>query len=220
MLLTLILVLIACNPSKENNGKTNTVEEEKLESEAKKQLVAEEIKIDIKALFQLSPLSIFDDTTEGLSLSEKNDLLEKGESDTWKIIEESETKLIIRCKYPSSEVTFRFLHKKDSLDGLLFATVVNERNSKLHSWNYTHEDNSLQAAEVLNKYTANDFVSKEDKFPDSYSSVMYYVFIDDHTIEVSPHTWMDEEFENREIINKIYLKWNGEEFEEEIVNNK
>ena len=209
ILLHLIILLFACNQSSENNTKSDTSKETGLESN-----------IDMKSLFSLSPLSIFDETTEGLNLSEKNDLLKKGESASWKIIDESKTKLTIRSKHPSSEVALRFLKNKDNLDGLLFATVVNEKHTNLLSWKYSNEDKNLHKANILKKYTANDFVSKEDKLPNSYKPVLHYQFIDDQTIEVSLHTWMEKEFENREIINRIFLKWNGENFEEKIVKNE
>ena len=82
----------------------------------------------------------------------------------------------------------------------MLAEVVNEKLTTLLSWKYSNEGKSLQKVEVLKKYTANDFVRKEDKLPDSYKAVINYLFIDDQTIEVSPHTWIEKEFENREII--------------------
>lgn len=172
--------------------------------------------IDIKSLFSLSPLSIFDGTTDGLSLSGKNDLLKKGESTSWKIIDKNKTKLAIQSKPPSSEVTLYFLKYKNNLDGVLFAEIVNGKNVDLLSWKYFNENKTLQKTNLLKKYSANDFVSKEDKLPDSYEPVLYYIFMDDQTIEVSLHTSMEKEFENREIINQIFLKWNGENFEEKI----
>ena len=172
--------------------------------------------IDIKSLFSLSPISIFDETTEGLNPSEKNDLIKKGESTFWKIIDENKTKLTIQSKPPSSEVTLYFLKNKNSLDGVLFAETGNGKNISIHSWKYLNESNTLQKTNLLKKYNANDFLSKEDKLPNSYEPVLHYHFIDDLTIEVSLHTWMEKEFENREIINQIFLKWNGENFEEKI----
>ena len=205
--------LFACNRS--SNTSTTADTPKTTEKEPKS-----DDPIDMKTLFSLSPLSIFDETTEGLDLSEKDDLLEKGESTSWKIVDESKTKLAIRSKHPSSEVTLRFFKNKHNSDGVLLAEVVNEKNTNLLSWKYSNEDKGLQKADVLKKYTANDFVSKEDKFPDSYKAVINYLFVDDQTIEVSPHTWMEEEFENREITNKIFLKWNGENFEEKVVKNE
>lgn len=175
---------------------------------------------DMKVLFSLTPLSIFDETTEGLSLTEKKDLLEKGESATWEIMEEGKTKLLIRCKYPFSEVTFYFFQNKDNQDGVLFAQIVNERYTNTHSWRYFNEEKKLEKASPLKTYTANDFLSQEDRLPDSYQAVFNYEFIDDQTIEVSLQTWMEEAFENREIINRVFLKWNGENFEEQIVKNE
>lgn len=151
----LFILLFACNLSSNTRPTIDASKSMEIAPE-------NEVSIDMKALFELSPLSIFDETTEGLDLSEKNDLLKKGESISWKIVEESETKLVIRSKQPSSEVTFRFFKYKDNPDGVLLVEVVNQDHLNLLSWIYSSERNSLQEAEVLKKYTANDFVSKEE----------------------------------------------------------
>ncbi|WP_165749034.1 hypothetical protein [Cellulophaga sp. Z1A5H] len=171
---------------------------------------------DIKSLFRWSPLSIFDETTEGLESSEKEELLKKGESAYWKIMEATNTKLVINHIHNGDRVTLRFFKHKDSLDGVLFAEVENGANTSLSSWNYDEESETLQKSNLLHKYTANDFVSKEDKLPDSYHAVVHYSFIDELTIQVSLYTWMEKEFENRKISNELFLKWNGENFVEKI----
>jgi len=222
-----LLLLFACQQSTDgDNGDASKTEEEKTSDiEQTKSGDIDSSKgnedhIDMKSLFRLSPLSIFDETTEGLALSEKTDLLQKGESATWKITDESRTKLTIQCKHPSSEVTLFFFKHRVNLDGVLFARIMNEQNSKVHSWRYIDDSKTLQKADVLKKYSANEFVSEEDRLPDSYTPVLNYQFLDDQTIEVSLQTWMDKEFENREIINRILLQWNGEDFEEKIVKNQ
>ena len=142
----------------------------------------------IKSLFALSPISVFDYTTEGLLLSEKKDLLKKGESTSWKISIESNTKLTIQCKTPSSEVSFIFLKNKDNLYGVLFTMVQNEQVDNLFSWDYIHKDKTLlkkNINDLIKNYTVNDFLSNEDKLPDSYLAPISYIFIDDQTIEVS-----------------------------------
>lgn len=207
ILFHLIILLFACSSTKKNLAvpKTDAFD-----------IPMNNDGIDMKSLFELSPLSIFDLTTEGISASEKEELLKKGESVSWKIIEENKTKLKIECKYPSSKITFYFLKNSDNLDGVLAAEVINEQVANIQLWKYFNEDKSLQERELLKKYSANDFVSKEDKLPDTYKPVLHYQFIDEQTIEVSLNTWMDEDFENREIINRILLKWDGEKFEENI----
>lgn len=215
-----LLLLFACNPSNDGDSGNASEEEETGTSKSEDLEIStgSDDHIDMKSLFTLSPLSIFDETTEGLALAEKNDLLQKGESDSWKITDEGKTKLTIQCKSPSSEVTLHFFKQTANSDGMLFARVVNEQNSKVHSWKYIHDSKTLQEANLLKTYSANDFVSQEDRLPDAYKPILNYQFLDDQTIEVSLQTWMDKEFENREIINRILLQWNGEGFEEKIVN--
>lgn len=214
-----LLLLLACQQSNggDNETASKTDEEKNSKSEDLDSSKESENHIDMKSLFELSPLSIFDETTEGLALSEKTDLLQKGESATWKITDESKTKLAIQCKHPSSEVTFFFFKYRDNSDGILFARIMNEQNSQVHSWRYTDDSKTLQKTDVLKKYSANEFVSEEDKLPNSYTPVLNYQFLDDQTIEVSLQTWMDKEFENREIINRILLQWNGQDFDKKIV---
>lgn len=216
-----LLLLFACQQSTDGNSETASTEEEKPSTSGDVDSSKESADhIDMKSLFGLSPLSIFDETTEGLSPTEKTDLLQKGESATWKITDESRTKLAIQCKHPSSEVTLFFFKNNDNLNGVLFARIMNEQNSKVHSWRYVHDSQMLQKANVLKKYSANEFVSEEDRLPNSYTPALNYQFLDDQTIEVSLQTWMDKEFENREIINRILLHWNGEDFEEKTVKNQ
>lgn len=86
---------IGSNKEKVANSSFSQKEPEVLQKikDLKKKLGSENV--DMKALFSLSPLSIFDETTEGLSLSEKNDLLKKGASDSWEIADEDKTKLTL-----------------------------------------------------------------------------------------------------------------------------
>lgn len=215
-----LLLLFACHQS--NGGDSGGATEEKEMGGSKSgdtdSSTESNDHIDMKSLFSLSPLSIFDETTEGLTLTEKTDLLQKGESASWKITDESKAKLSIQCKSPSSEVTLYFFKHTDKPDGVLFAKIENEQNSQVHSWKYFHDSKALQKANLLKTYSANDFVSQADRLPDSYKPRLNYQFLDDQTIEVSLQTWMDKAFENREITKQVLLQWDGEGFQEKIVN--
>ena len=180
-----------------------------------------DVAMDMKTLFKLSPLSIFDETAAGLSTSEKETLTKKGKSESWEITQESPSKLIIGATDRSDdEVKFYFLKNSKNAGGQLAVETTNGETSAIQLWTYLSKNNSLEKSGKLKEYSANAFVSKADKLPDSYRPQLHYNFIDDQTVEVSLYTWMDEAFENREIINKIFLKWNGEKFEEQIVKNK
>ena len=223
ILFHLLVLLFACNQSSENNATNDT--SKTTESEPKTEtghLDGSEKNddfISMKSLFTLSPLSIFDETAAGLSASEKEALLKKGKSESWEIIDETKTKLVIKG-FEADAVELYFLKNKNSSDGLLAVETTNGKTSKIQLWKYFNKNKSFEKGSGLKKYSANDFVSPEDKLPNSYRPQLQYGFIDDQTIEVSLYTWMDKEFENREVINKIFLKWNGESFEEKIVKNK
>ncbi|WP_159023132.1 hypothetical protein [Formosa sp. L2A11] len=230
VLFHIIILLFSCNQANNKTVESSNLKETGTESNIKKDSIKElnnklesaktnPLKEDYKnitILFNLSPLSIFDKTTDGLSLSEKKELLKNGESDSWKIITKNQTQLAIQNKNNSSQVTFYFLKNKDNLDGLLCAEIVNGENNNIYSWKYFNKTETLQETNILKKYNANDFVSKADKLPDTYQPVLHYTFINNKTIEVSLYTWMEKEFETRKIVNKIFLIWNGDHFAEKI----
>jgi len=121
LLFPLMILLFACNQScdtnvtsdsSKNKGAEPTTEKAPVEPTKTGQRdspIKDGDYIAVKSLFRMSPLTIFDETTEGLTLAEKNDLLEKGESATWKITDESKTKLAIQSKELPSKITLRFL---------------------------------------------------------------------------------------------------------------
>ena len=214
IIFSLSILLCTCNQSSNNNGTTND-DSKTTYKESKKDDFP-----DVKTLFSLSPISIFNETTKGINASEKEDLLKKGKSTSWEIIGDTKSKLIIKANENDDEVKLYSLKNKNNTNGILATELTNGKTSKIQLWKYNSKDISLEKASKLKKYSANDFVSNADKLPTSYEPVLHYQFIDDQTIEVSLYTWMDKEFENREIINRIFLKWTGEDFEEQIVKNK
>ena len=222
ILFPLIILLVVCNQSCEKNTKSSNSNVTEIESSTDKEPGKDEASndepIEVKSLFRWSPLSIFDETVAGLTSSEKEDLIEKGKSESWEIIDETKTKIGFKAT-ENDVLKLYFLKYKHNSDGLLAVETTNGQTSKIHLWKYFDENKSFEKSSNLKEYSANDFVSEADKLPDSYRPQLHYGFIDDQTIEVSLYTWMEEEFENREIINRILLKWNGEKFDEEIVNN-
>ena len=171
--------------------------------------------IDVKSLFKLSPLSIFDGTTEGLTAKEKEALIKKGEAKSWKIIDETKTKLEIKGSSDDA-ITLCYFKYKNNPGGLLGVETTNGQNSNIQFWKYLDEDKSFEKSNSIKKISANDFVSEEHKLPDSYQPQLSYKFIDDQTIEVTLYTWMQKEFEKREVTNRVFLKWNGTNFVKEI----
>ncbi len=66
---------------------------------------------------------------------------------------------------------------------------------------------------ILPKFNVNDFLSADNALSSTDGIPIIYYFQFNNTIGVEPYTWMQEEFENRTIQYRIYLKWNGEKFE-------
>jgi hypothetical protein len=171
--------------------------------------------VDMRSLLSLCPISIFENTVSGMTDAGKKNLVKNGQSDFWKITEETNTTIILEGE-ENDPVKLYFLEYEDSSDGLLAVEMTSGKVFSIQLWKYSNSEKRLEKSENLKQYSANIFVSPKDKLPDSYEPTLHYQFTDDQTIEVSLYTWMDELFENREVINKVVLKWNGKDFEERI----
>lgn len=99
-------------------------------------------KKSIVEYFRLLPESAFDDTTEGLSSKEKVALLQNGESSTWKLQKLSESKALVTCKIPSSQVAISV----KPLDGdVLEVLTQNQQVIKYAYWKLADDGKSLRS---------------------------------------------------------------------------
>ncbi|MEL0651526.1 hypothetical protein V6246_08840 [Algibacter sp. TI.3.09] len=164
-----------------------------------------------------APISLFDNTTEGISSGEINNLVKKGESSNWKVSFQNKERLTISCKHPFSQVTLFFLTKTDGAL-ILVSYTENEKTSTIETWEKS-DSNILKKINVLPSIQAKDFFLKENQFKEisEYNSrVYYYLDMDTLTIEAGFDTWMikHEYFtEDKNVDYNISLNWNGMEFE-------
>lgn len=92
-----------------------------------------------------------------------------------------------------------------------------------------HEDKSIKTIGttsgdkeyygVIPYLNVNDFLDEKDKLENPEDFIIMY-FIEDEILKAEPYTWMQPEFENREIKYRIQLLWNGESLEIEKIENK
>lgn len=164
-------------------------------------------------LFANSPTSLFDQTTEGISKIEKAELIEKGESEYWIISYKSDEKIVITCKFPSSEITL-FLLKRENISPVLVSYTLNEQASSIKLWSANDEE-KIEVINILPKIYAQDFFSEKnsfDKLKDFDNDVYYSLNTESLNIDANLNTWMEPVFENKPVEYSIALKWNGEDF--------
>lgn len=165
-------------------------------------------------LFTVAPISLFDNTTEGISLEEMNDLVNKGESATWQISYKSEQKITITCKYPFSEISLFLLHHNDG-GAVLISYTVNEQVSTVETWK-KNDHNILEKIDLVPITFANDFFFEQNQFDEisKYDgNVYYFVAIESMTIKAGLNIWNEKVFENTEVDYDISFTWNGTTFD-------
>ncbi|MEN7551914.1 hypothetical protein AAG747_28630 [Rapidithrix thailandica] len=160
-----------------------------------------------------APNSLFDYTTEGILSEEKNILLKNGESEVWKIIRSQDTLLSIECKYGNSIVHLIPLVSNFGSQVILSYTE-NERTSMIETWQM--EDEKVWKVQLLPSVKAKDFFTEEHRFANvsEYdSNVSLFMEVPSQVISATLNTWMEDEFEDKNIDYEIELKWDGTDFQ-------
>ena len=161
----------------------------------------------------VAPTTLFNNTTEGISSQEINNLVNKGESINWKISFKNNEKLIITCKHPFSQVTL-FLLCKTNNASILVSFTENEEITTIETWT-KNNSNTLEKVNMLPAIIAADFFLKQNQFKNiqQYNNRVYYTLdIETLTIKANFNTWMiaHEYFtEDKSADYNIELKWNG-----------
>jgi len=60
---------------------------------------------------------------------------------------------------------------------------------------------------------SNELLDEPDHFPEEKNFPVPLCILDDGSLIASPWTWMDPDWENREIVNRILFVWNGSIFD-------
>lgn len=158
----------------------------------------------------ISPVSLFDNTTEGISKEEIQDLVREGESATWKVSSMTTEKLVITCKYPFSQVTIAKIGDDRSI---IVAFTENEQSKNLEIWE--RKEDVLQRTDLLPKVSAKEFFFTKNQFnglSDYDSNVYFYLSANSSLVKAGLNTWMDAALKDKNPDFDISLKWNGDAF--------
>jgi len=167
-------------------------------------------------MLDFAPTAMYDNTTEGISAEEIKDLLTKGESASWLVSTKNDEMIGFTCKYPYSVVTF-FQLPHNNKTSLLVAYTENEKMTTVEIWE-RNEKVVFEKIELLPAIQAKDFFADEYQFKElsKYdTNVFYFVDKNSRQIKAGLNTFMEKDFETREVDYDISLKWNGEGFDTE-----
>ena len=162
------------------------------------------------------PASIFDNTAEGMSEPDKQQLLKEGEAGIWEITQQTDTNLVV-SDTDSDQSTVQLMVYAAPPDQLIAVHTQNGQNTDLDFWRYTAVSQQLTQVGLSPSFfpqiTGNDFLAAEEKLPDAYQATLIYTMNRDGTISVEPYTWMESVFEERPLRYTIRLTWDGKKFQ-------
>ena len=144
ILFHLFILLFACSKSGKksatHNNQNVTGTETTMDKKPEKDEGPSMESIDMKSLFRLSPLSVFENTADGLTSAEKEALIKDGKSESWEITEETNTRMALNSS-SNDAVELHYFKNKNPSGGTLGITAVNGQTSNLQLWKYSNNAN-------------------------------------------------------------------------------
>jgi len=155
--------------------------------------------------FEILPVEAFDGTSDGLSESEKKDLLLRSVSDFWKITYKSSSNMKIHAGDQS--VTLQVLETNNY--PIIIVYTENAQTATIDTWVYLTEGEILKKESLLPSVTINDFYSEKDALsnPEKFQGNVSFFLDETGKIKASLYTWMETKLEDKTIKYDIFIEW-------------
>ena len=168
-----------------------------------------------REIFAMLPESIFENTVEGLSPSEKQNLLARGHSEFWEVAGETEDVLVLAAlPFHDTAVALRLF--RNQADGFIMA-AVGTLGGPVCTMELWHIDRSGRAvpADTPQEPDIAEFLGQEQKLPpDVNPTVMICLGLGG--LRAQPLFWTSSGMAHVPLANDISFQWNGKAFEKHI----
>lgn len=174
----------------------------------------------VREFFVRVPLTLFENTPEGLRDEERLELLETGASSFWKIVDESEWTLTMQSvPFGESEVSVRlFPQKSQGGEGQEFIlAALGTRSSAMCTIEMWREDKNgrMVPEDTPTEPPITDFFSPKSRIPKDVEPTVL-ICLGEQGLEAMPIFWNASGMAHVPVDNTVSYAWTGAAFEKRI----
>lgn len=173
----------------------------------------------VRDFFARVPLTLFENTPEGMSDNERVELLESGASAFWHITDETELTLSLKSiPFGESEVSVRLFPQKSQVGGQDFVlAALGSRSTAMCTIEMWHEDRNgrMVPEDTPQEPPISDFFAPQSRIPkDVEPSVL--ICLGAEGLEAMPIFWNASGMAYIPVDNTVTYAWTGAAFEKQI----
>ncbi|WP_241160213.1 hypothetical protein [Desulfovibrio sp. ZJ369] len=180
---------------------------------------AEDNGMTARGLFTLLPVSIFENTAEGLSESEKQQLLAEGHTEFWEIAGETEDVIVFAAlPFRDSAVALRLF--RNSADGSVEA-AVGTLGSPICTMELWRVDSSARMVPIDTppEPDISEFLGQGQKLPQDVNPTVL-ICLGQGGLKAQPVFWNSSGMAHVPLANDVSFQWNGKAFEKRVFPHK
>ncbi len=168
--------------------------------------------ISLKKLIELAPAVIFDETTEGISMKEKKELLANQTSANWLLCNKTTSYIVAKAKVPFSSVSM-FQVSTEKKEPILVILTENEKTQSIKTMLY--KNSQFESLDIIPKIQTAEFFkgSEKQNIARKYPYAINYTFDKSNkSFDVSISNWMNEELAALNPDYRLRLVWKETKF--------
>lgn len=177
--------------------------------------LAEDYGYTARGLFMMLPPSVFESTPEGLTETEKQDLLTSGKSEFWEISGESSDMLVFTAlPFRDSSIGLRIFHNDQNGSVEVAIGTLEEPVCTLELWRLD-ASGRLMPIDTPDEPNPGEFFSPSHKLAKNikYSVLMC---LGQGGLEAKPIFWNEQGMLPAQVENKINYVWTGNTFKKKV----
>ncbi|MEG2173076.1 MAG: hypothetical protein RRY29_07420 [Desulfovibrionaceae bacterium] len=173
----------------------------------------------VREFFASVPLTLFENTPEGLSDEERQELLELGTSRYWKIVDESQFSLTLESlPFGESVVFVRLFPQKSQGGGQAFVVgAIGTRSTSMCTLEMWREDKNgrMVPEDTPSEPPITDFFTPKTRIPTDVEPTVL-ICLGAQGLEAMPIFWNASGMAYIPVDSKVYFVWTGTGFEKRV----
>lgn len=179
---------------------------------------AEDAGFSARGMFIGLPTSIFENVSEGLSENDKEEILTRGHSSSWEVVDENQDNMIFASIPDNNRIGLRIFHNERDGGALAAYGTLDEPVCSLEIWLITTSGH-IVPKDTPDEPKIGEFFSR-DRQPAKKGRYAVMICLDQDGLFAQPVIWNRNGFAVAKTDRQIRYEWTGKTFDKKIISKR